>query len=95
MHLFCSGDVGNSVDVRFFRHRIVAKFAGERVAAREAFCAQPHTTRDAKALDGFVGVAGTGRVEAAAASKENGEIRFIKTQREERDFDGPGMIVHR
>lgn len=49
---------------------VVAKFSGERLAAGEALDAEPRAASYAEALDGFVGVVGAGRFEAAIAGEE-------------------------
>ncbi len=56
------------------------------MAARETLEAEPDAARHAEALDGFVGVIGTGRMEAAITGKEKGQVSLIETQREERGF---------
>ena len=53
-------------------HGIVAKFTGEGLTSSEAFDAEPGAAGYAEALDGFVGVVGAGRLEAAIAGEEKG-----------------------
>ena len=67
---------------------VVAEFARERLAARETLEAEPDAARHAEALDGFVGVIGAGRMEAAITGEEKGQVGLVETDREERGFYG-------
>lgn len=53
-------------------HGVVAKFAGKGLAAGETLDAEPRAAGYAEALDGFVGVIGAGRLEAAIPGEEKG-----------------------
>ncbi len=56
--------------MHLIRNRVVAKFAREGLTAREALDAERDAAGYAEALDGFVGVIGAGRFEAAIAGEE-------------------------
>jgi len=70
------------------RHRIVAKFPGEGVAAKQTLGAQPDSARYAEDFDGLIGVLRAGGLEAARASEENRQIRLVATEREEGKANG-------
>ena len=72
------------------RNRVVAKSARKRMTAREALHAQPHAARNAKAVDGLIGVLRTSGLKAAISREEQRQVRFVKTQREKRDSHGIG-----
>src|SRR6266404_4906581 len=54
------------------------------MAAQQALERQPRAARNAKSLDGLVGVCRTGRLETAASSNPQRQIHFVKAQRGER-----------
>ena len=72
------------------RNRVVAKSARKGMTAREALHAQPNAARNAKALDGLIGVLRTSGLEAAISCEEKRQVGFVKTQREKRDSHGIG-----
>lgn len=72
------------------RNRVVAKFARKGMTAGEALHAKPDAARHAEALDSLVGILRTRGLEAAISREEQGQVRFVKTQREERGSHGIG-----
>lgn len=72
------------------RNRVVAKSAGKRMTARKALHAEPDAARNAKALDGFIGILRTSGLETAISREEQRQIRFVKTQREKRGLHRVG-----
>src|SRR5260370_36780373 len=46
---------------------------------------KPNPARHAKSLNRLVGIARTRRLVAAASREQNGQIRFVEPEREERD----------
>ena len=61
------------------RNRVVAKFARKGMTAREPLHAEPYAARNAEALDGFIGVLRTCRVETAISREEKRQVRLVKT----------------
>lgn len=49
------------------------------MAAREALDAKPDAAENAEAFDGFVCKLRAGRLEAAGAGEENGQVGFVAT----------------
>ena len=72
------------------RNRVVAKFARKGMTAREALHAKPDAARHAEALDSLVGILRTRGMETAISREEQGQVCFVKTQREERGSHGIG-----
>lgn len=79
-----------TVFTEIFRHRIVAEFSGERMAARETLDAKPDAGENAEALNGFVGKLRASRFEAAGAGEENGQVGFVAADGEESRANGEG-----
>ena len=78
-----------------FGNRVVAKFPREWMATREPLEAEPDAAEGAETIDGFAGVLGTGRFEAARAGKEDGEIRFVAADGEKGGLNGEGRMGSR
>ena len=72
------------------RNWVVAKVARKGMTAGETLHAKPDAARHAEALDGFIGILRTSGLETAISREKQGQVRFVKTQREERGSHGIG-----
>ena len=66
------------------RNWVVAESPGEGMAARKAFNAKPDAAEDAKAFNGFISVCRAGGFKAAGSGEEDGQVRFVAADGEER-----------
>src|SRR6266481_3053248 len=68
-----------------FRHGIVPKSAGKRMAAKQPFERQPRPARHAKTLDRLVRIHRARGLKPAASAHEQRQIRLVKSQCSERE----------
>src|SRR5260370_36780227 len=54
------------------------------MAAQQPLQSKPKAARHAKAFNGLVGIARTGRFESATSREQDRQIRFVEPQREQR-----------
>lgn len=62
------------------RDRVIPECATEGVAAQQALQGEPRAAQHAEPLHSFVGVSGTGWLEAAGATEEGGEIHSVEIE---------------
>src|SRR5260370_10265203 len=65
------------------RNRVVAKLTRKRMASQKPLQSQPYSACYAESFNRLVGIARTRRFEPAAPRKQDGQIGFVKPQREQ------------
>src|ERR1700737_3835001 len=84
MRLFvCRGMTMESMR-RQFRHRVISKFSRKRLTSQQTLQCEPRSAYYTESLNGLVRVSRAGGLKAAASSHQNRKVRFLKTQREQR-----------
>ena len=74
-----------------FWNGIVPESSRQGMAPQQPLRPQPHAAQYAKSLDRVVGVARTRGLVAAGTRKQNGEVGFVATQRQQRRPHRKGM----
>jgi len=61
------------------------------MASQKPLHSQPDSARQAESFNGLVGVARAGRLEAAAACEQQGQVGLVKSQRKQSGVHRPGL----
>src|SRR5260370_7782088 len=64
------------------------------MAAQQPFQSQPNPARHAKSFNRLIRITRTRRLIAATSGKQNRQVRFVESQREQRCTHGNGFFGH-